>query len=66
MTKFERDLRTIITEGDDAREILVKRASEIDKLTDELRACRNGFRAKCIKQDLTRLKREYNELEANF
>ena len=66
MTRFERDLRTIITEGDDAREILIKRASEIDKMTNELRACRNGFRAKCIKQDLIRLKHEYNELEANF
>lgn len=64
MTAYERDHRAIENDYLVAREILERRASAIQRLKDELRTTRNGFRARCILQDLDRLGAEYRALDA--
>ena len=64
MTFFERDLKDAL-EGNE-REVLTRRKAEIERLTREGKACRNGFRRQCIAQELARLKREYDAIDINF
>ena len=64
MTKFERDLRDALA-GNEI-EVLTRRKAEIEKLTKEGKACKNGFRRQCIAQEVAKLTREYNEIDANF
>ena len=64
MTKFERDLRDALA-GNEI-EVLTRRKAEIEKLTEEGKACKNGFRRQCIAQEVAKLTREYNEIDANF
>ena len=64
MTTFERDLKDAL-EGNEI-EVLKRRKAEIERLTKEGMACRNGFRRQCIAQKLARLKREYTEIDSNF
>ena len=49
-----------ILHGDDpeAEEIIKRRKEEITRLKQEGRSCRNGFRMKCIQQELERLEHE--------
>lgn len=64
MTRFERDINDS-KEGNEI-EVLTRRKAEIEKLTAEGKACRNGFRIKCIAQEVARLKAEYNKIESLF
>lgn len=64
MTKFERDLRDALA-GNEI-EVLTRRKAEIEKLTKEGKACKNGFRRQCIAQEVAKLTREYDEIDANF
>ena len=64
MTRFERDLKDAL-EGNEI-EVLTKRHLELDRLKDELRCTKNGFRRQCLTQEITRLKREYNEISDKF
>ncbi len=64
MTRFEKDLRDAL-EGNEI-EVLTRRKAEIERLTEEGKRCKNGFRRQCIAQDVTRLTREYNEIGSHF
>ncbi len=64
LTRFERDLKDAL-EGNEI-EVLTKRKREIDRLETELRCTKNGFRRQCLTQEITRLKREYNEISDKF
>ena len=64
MTKFERDLKDAL-EGNEI-EVLKRRKAEIEKLTAEGKACKNGFRRTCIAQEVVKLTREYNIISENF
>ena len=64
MTRFERDMNDA-KKGNEI-EVLTRRKAEIEKLTAEGKACRNGFRIKCIAQEVARLKAEYNKIESLF
>ena len=64
MTRFERDLKDA-REGN-GTEALTKRKAELDRLWKEGKACKNGFRKQCIAQEYTRLKAEYDKIDALF
>lgn len=64
MTRFERDLKDALA-GNEI-EVLTRRKAEIEKLTKECNACKNRFRRQCIAQEVAKLTREYNEIDANF
>lgn len=64
MTKFERDLQDALN-GNEI-EILKRRKAEIEKLTAEGKACKNGFRRQCIAQEVAKLTAEYNAISENF
>lgn len=64
MTRFERDLKEALN-GNEI-EVLSRRKAEIDSLTKEMKSCKNGFRRKCIAQDIARLTAEYNKIDSNF
>lgn len=61
LTKFQQDYQEILECGDYIG-ILTERKEEIKKLENELRRCKNEFRAKCIIQDLRKMNNEYNIL----
>ena len=56
MTTFERDYKDA-QEGNEI-EVLTRRKAEIKRLTQEGKACKNGFRRQCIAQEVARLQRE--------
>ena len=64
MTRFERDLRD--AQKGNGIEVLTKRKAELDRLWKEGKACKNGFRKQCIAQEYTRLKAEYDKIDALF
>lgn len=64
MTRFEKDLKAA-QEGNEI-EVLTKRKAELDRLDKEGRACKNSFRKQCIAQEYTRLKAEYDKIDALF
>lgn len=64
MTRFERDFKDA-QEGNEI-EVLKRRKAEIEKLTAEGKACRNGFRRQCIAQEVARLTAEYNKIDELF
>ena len=64
MTRFERDRKDAL-EGNEI-EVLKRRKAEIEQLTMEGKACKNGFRRQCIAQEVARLTREYNEIDSFF
>ena len=64
MTRFERDLKDALA-GNEI-EILTRRKAEIEKLTKERNACKNRFCRQCIAQEVAKLIREYDEIDANF
>lgn len=57
-TRFEKDYATIMDGDIDAESIILRRQNEITSLRREGRECRNGFRLKCIRQELERLEHE--------
>lgn len=63
MTRFEKDYQAIEKDWLVAREILEARQKQINKLKDELRTVKNGFRAQCILQELKKLESEYSKLD---
>lgn len=64
MTRFERDFKDA-KEGNEI-EVLKRRKAEIERLTAEGKACRNGFRIQCIAQEVARLIAEYNKISELF
>ena len=64
MTRFERDRQDAL-EGNEI-EVLKRRKAEIERLTREGKACKNGFRCQCIAQEVAKLQREYNEIDSLF
>lgn len=62
MTRFQKDKQEIL--AGNSREVMAGRKEELKKLEKELRECRNGFRAQCLRQEIERKRREYNELDA--
>ena len=64
MTAFERDLMDALEY--DEKEVLIRRKAEIERLTKDGKACKNGFRRQCIAQELERLKKEYEAIASNF
>lgn len=61
MTRFQKDKQEIL--AGNSREVMVRRKEELKKLEKELRECRNGFRAQCLRQEIERRQREYRELD---
>ena len=57
-TRFEKDYATVMEGEDDVESIILRRKAEITSLQREGRSCRNGFRMKCIQQELERLEHE--------
>lgn len=64
MTRFERDRKDAL-EGNEI-EVLKRRKAEIQRLTDEGKRCKNGFRRQCIAQEVAKLQREYEEIDSLF
>ena len=64
MTRFEWDMKDAL-EGNEI-EVLKRRKAEIERLTREGKACKNGFRRQCIAQELAKLQSEYNEIDSLF
>lgn len=64
MTRFEKDCETM--KKGTGLSILKKRKAEIDRFSKEGKGCKNKFRQTCITQDLIRLKKEYEALEALY
>ena len=64
MTRFEKDFKAA-QEGNQI-EVLTKRKAELDRLDKEGKACKNSFRKQCIAQEYTRLKAEYDKIDALF
>jgi len=66
MTRFERDIEKMVEDDSAAREILEKRAAELESLQRQGKAEKNGFKRTCIAQEYKRLKAEYDKLDAMF
>lgn len=64
MTRFEKDMAA--ARSGHEREVLVRRKSEIEKLTAEGKACKNAFRRLCIAQEVVALTREYRAISDLF
>ena len=64
MTRFEKDYKDAL-EGNEI-EVLKRRKAEIERLTKEGKACKNGFRRQCIAQEVARLTAEYNKIDELF
>ena len=64
MTRFERDLQKAIA-GNEI-EVITARRVEIKTLKDELGKCKNNFRSHALFQEITRLKRELVNIEAQY
>lgn len=61
-TRFEKDYAKVMEWEDGAEDIIQRRKEEIKQLQREGRQCRNGFRMKCIRQELDRLEHELETL----
>ena len=61
-TRFEKDYAKVMEWDEDAEDIIKRRKEEINQLQREGRQCRNGFRMKCIRQELDRLEHELDIL----
>lgn len=46
--------------------ILRERKAEIDRLTEELGRTKNGYKSQALHQEITRLKREYKEIDESI
>ena len=57
-TRFEKDYATVMEGEGDVESVILRRKAEITSLQREERQCRNGFRMKCIQQELERLEHE--------
>lgn len=64
MTSFEKDYKDA-KEGNGV-EVLKKRKKELQELNKKLMACKNGFRAKCIMQEIEVKKKDYQKIDDLF
>lgn len=64
MTTFERDLQDALS-GNEI-EVLKRRKAQLEKLTAEGKACKNGFRRQCIAQEVAKLTVEYKAISEKF
>lgn len=64
MTRFERDLRDVREYRDTL--CLMKRKEELENLWNELKGCKNSFRASILAQRISELQKEYEQLDSLF
>ena len=64
MTTFEKDLQDAL-EGNE-KEVITRRRSEINKLVNEGKGCKNSFKRTCIAQKVAELTAELNIITSNF
>lgn len=62
MTRFEKDLAIAAEAGEAYERMMGKREVQIAELRTRMRTTKNGFIAKCAKQDLDRELAEYRKL----
>ena len=64
MNRLEKDLKDAL-EGNKI-EVLTRRKQELERIEQEGRSCKNGFRRQCLAQEYTRLKAEYDYIDRQF
>ena len=65
-TRLQKDLEAVAEDPHELEGILRERKAEIDRLTEELGRTKNGYKSKALQQEITRLKREYKEIDESI
>lgn len=65
-TRLQRDLDAVAEDPHELEGILRERKAEIDRLTEELGRTKNGYKSQALHQEITRLKREYKEIDESI
>ena len=65
-TRLQKDLDAVAEDPHELEGILRERKAEIDRLTEELGRTKNGYKSKALQQEITRLKREYKEIDESI
>lgn len=65
-TRLQKDLNAVAEDPHELEDILRERKAEIDRLTEELGRTKNGYKSQALHQEITRLKREYKEIDESI
>lgn len=65
-SRLQKDLAAVEDDPHEAAVILRERKAEIDRLTEELGRTKNSYRSQALHQEITRLKREYKEIDESI
>lgn len=65
-TRLQKDLEAVAEDPHELEGILRERKAEIDRLTEELGRTKNGYKSQALHQEITRLKREYKEIDESI
>lgn len=65
-TRLQKDLDAVAEDPHELEGILRERKAEIDRLTEELGRTKNGYKSQALHQEITRLKREYKEIDESI
>lgn len=65
-TRLQKDLDAVAEDPHELDGILRERKAEIDRLTEELGRTKNGYKSQALHQEITRLKREYKEIDESI
>ena len=65
-TRLQKDLEAVAEDPHELEGILRERKAEIDRLTEELGRTKNSYRSQALHQEITRLKREYKEIDESI
>lgn len=65
-TRLQNDLAAVEDDPHEAAAILRERKAEIDRLTEELGRTKNSYKSQALHQEITRLKREYKEIDESI
>lgn len=65
-TRLQADLDAVAEDPHELEDILRERKAEIDRLTEELGRTKNGYKSQALHQEITRLKREYREIDESI
>lgn len=65
-SRLQKDLAAVEDDPHEAEVILRERKAEIDRLTEELGRAKNSYRSQALHQEITRLKREYKEIDESI